>query len=241
MRDSAFLEVRGCDLENRKHARKHLDPIAPLYTKQDAAAAMRRFRAVDFDQPFEPVKGLRVVLRPAGHILGASIVQLSDTSGARLTFSVDLGSSDAPLFPQPARTGTCDLLLTESTYGDRAHRPLDETWREVGEIIAQANSNRGNILIPAFAVGRTQQILYAFRQHFSEWELDRWQIFLDSPLATDACEIHDRHLNLLRPEIRRIASFLGPAQRPRDAYGRPINVHQSGEKRRHCHRRQRHV
>lgn len=201
LKDSAFLQEKGALWENRKRARKHLKPIDPLYCQEDVVPTMRRFRSVEFDKPFSVTRGLQVTFYPAAHILGASVTELRTETGATMVFSGDLGSSQATLFDSPWKPEKCDLLLVESTYGDRCHRSLDETWREVGQIISNADAERGNILIPAFAVGRTQQILHMFRQHYDAWGLGRWKIFLDSPLAIEATKVHDRHRNLMRQEV----------------------------------------
>ena len=208
LKDSAFIQERGTELVNRKRARKHLEPIEPLYRNNDVTRAMKHFRAVDFEKPFRPAKGLHVTLHKAGHILGASVVEVTDDDGRRLVFSGDIGATDAVLMDNPWKPGKCDLLLVESTYGDRLHRSLAETWDEIGGIISNANANKGNILIPAFAVGRTQQILYAFQQHFDEWRMDRWRIFLDSPLAIEATAVHDRHMHLLRDGVSDSTDFM---------------------------------
>jgi metallo-beta-lactamase family protein len=208
LKDSAFIQERSAAWQNRKRRRKHLDPVEPLYTQDDVTAAMRRFRAVDFDAPLRPVKGLSVTLHPAGHILGASVVALTDADGRRLIFSGDLGASGSDLMPPPWRPDRCDLLMTESTYGDRLHRSREETWAEVGDILSGANAERGNVLIPSFAVGRTQQILLAFRKNYERWGLKRWRIFLDSPLAIEANAVHDRHKHLLRGDGAATMDFL---------------------------------
>lgn len=209
LKDSAFIQEKNTEWENRKRARKHLRPVEALYDQEDVLHAMRRFKAIDFESAFEPAKGLRATLHEAGHILGASVVELADSDGRRLIFSGDLGTRNATLLPAPWHPTESDLLLVESTYGDRVHRSLDDTWREIGEILTRANADKGNILIPAFAVGRTQQILHAFREHYEEWGMRRWQIFLDSPLAIAASEIHDRHHDLLRPEVVAPTGFMG--------------------------------
>jgi len=198
LKDSAFLQEKGAEWANRKRQRKHLEPVEPLYTQEDVVVAMRRFRGVDFGHGFAPAKGISATFHPAGHILGASVVEVTDGDGRRLIFSGDIGSSDSDLMPPPWKPGKCDMLLVESTYGDRLHRSRQETWDEVGAILSHADANRGNILIPAFAVGRTQQVLLAFRKHYQEWGLKRWRIFLDSPMAIEANAVHDRHKGLLR-------------------------------------------
>src|SRR5690606_21066291 len=131
----------------------------------------------------------------AGHILGAAIAEVwLEENGVKrkLVFSGDVGHSDMPLMRAPTAIDHADLVVCESTYGDRNHRSWDETVKELGAILRAAERGRGNILIPAFAIGRTQEILHLFGEHFHDWGIDRWQIFLDSPLAIRATEIHAR-------------------------------------------------
>jgi metallo-beta-lactamase family protein len=146
-------------------------------------------------------------LSDAGHILGAAIVELwLEENGIRrkLVFSGDLGHNGAPILRDVTSIGDADFVLMESTYGDRLHRSLEDTKQELVDILAAADSSHGNILIPAFAVGRSQELLYLFAKHFKEWALERWQIFLDSPMAIQATEVYARHNDLYDPEATRL-------------------------------------
>ena len=137
----------------------------------------------------EILPGVSVRLHDAGHILGSALVELELNEGGvvrRLVYSGDIGQYDTPILHDPAVIEEADCVLMESTYGDRLHRDREETIREIGEIIAAARHDKGNLLIPAFAIGRTQEILYLFGRHYDEWGLGRWQIFLDSPMAIEA-------------------------------------------------------
>lgn len=199
LRDSAFLNEKDAEWANRKRLRKGLVPEEPLYTVKDAQAAIRRFRTLKYDQEQEILPGVRVRLRDAGHILGSSIVELWLREGnhsTKLVFSGDLGHVGAPILRDPTPIESADLLLLESTYGDRLHRTWDETWKEMTEVMDSAQKGKGNILIPAFAVGRTQELLYLFAKNFDQWKLGRWQIFLDSPMAIEATEVYARHSEL---------------------------------------------
>lgn len=121
-------------------------------------------------------------------------------------FSGDLGQSGLPILRDPTVIKSADILLIESTYGDRCHKDQASTYHEVEEVFCEANSKAGIILIPAFAVGRTQEILYLFAKHYEEWGLERWQIFLDSPLAIRATEVYEKHHRIYDKEA---AAFYG--------------------------------
>ncbi|MEK7696541.1 MAG: MBL fold metallo-hydrolase [Pseudomonadota bacterium] len=197
--DAAALAERDAVIETRKRQRQARTAVEPLYTRAEAEAAVRQFRALDYDSEQDILPGVRLRLRDAGHILGSAIVELWLTEGTttrKLVFSGDLGHRGAPILRNPATVREADLVILESTYGDRNHRSWDATWQELGEVFRAAAHHAGNILIPAFAIGRTQELLYVFKQHWREWGLDRWTVFLDSPMAIAATEVYAHHANL---------------------------------------------
>ena len=199
LKDAGYLNEKDAEWENRKRQRKGLKPVAPIYTIQDAIDAMRRFRGLDYDRKKEIVPGIEVRFRDAGHILGSSIVELwlaERGQRRKLVFSGDLGYRGAPILRDPTPVADADLVVMESTYGDRLHRSRQETQAELAEVIANARAESGNILIPAFAVGRTQEILYYLARNYDAWGLGDWQVFLDSPMAIEATEIYLRHTEL---------------------------------------------
>jgi metallo-beta-lactamase family protein len=199
LRDSAFLNEKDAEWANRKRLRKGLSRVEPLYSVKDAQKAMRRFKALEYGAEQEILPGIRLRLQDAGHILGSSIVELWLSAGSltrKVVFSGDLGHHGAPILRDPARIGKADLVLMESTYGDRLHRTWEQTWQEMHDVMEMAQRGRGNILIPAFAVGRSQELIYLFAKHFDQWNLGRWQIFLDSPMAIEATEVYGGHSNL---------------------------------------------
>ncbi|MGI9294151.1 MAG: MBL fold metallo-hydrolase RNA specificity domain-containing protein, partial [Pseudomonadales bacterium] len=199
LKDSAFLHEKETEWENRKRERKGLPLVEPLYTQQDAAAAIRQFKVLHYTKPTEILPGVTVCLHDAGHILGSAIVELKLSAGGitrTVVFSGDLGHIDAPILRDPVRLEHADLVVMESTYGDRLHRPWHATREELIEVIAAARHNKGNILIPAFAVGRSQLLLYWFARYFEEANLNNWRVFLDSPLAIEASNIYVRHSSL---------------------------------------------
>ena len=199
LKDAGYLQEKDAEVENRKRERKGLAPVDPLYTVRDAERALRQFHSLQYEEVHEILPGIRVRFRDAGHILGSAIVELWLSEGEttrKLVFSGDLGQPSTPILRDPAVIREADAVLLESTYGDRQHRSREETLQEMREIFAVARAGRGNILIPAFAVGRTQEMLYVFNQHFADWGLEHWRICLDSPMAIQATELYARHVEL---------------------------------------------
>lgn len=199
LRDAAHLNEKDTEWNNRKRARKNLSPLEPLYTVADATAAMRRFKTIGYGAPIEILPGVKLCFRDAGHILGSCIVEmwLSENGLQRkLVFSGDLGHRGAPILRDPESVRDADLVVMESTYGNRVHRSWVDTEKEMAQALNDASAQRGNVLIPAFAVGRTQEILYTFARFYQEWALERWTLFLDSPMAIEATEVYQHHAEL---------------------------------------------
>ncbi|MFP4560478.1 MAG: MBL fold metallo-hydrolase RNA specificity domain-containing protein [Thiohalorhabdus sp.] len=196
LKDAGNLNEREAEAVNRKRARRRLEPVEPLYTVKEAQRAMRRFRALDYGETRRILPGVWLRLRDAGHILGSAIVELwleEDGRRRKLVFSGDLGHRGSPILREPECVEEADLVVMESTYGDRLHRSWAATWQEMGAILQEARAEAGNILIPAFAVGRTQELLYAFGKHYREWGLDDWSVFLDSPMAIETTRVYTKH------------------------------------------------
>jgi metallo-beta-lactamase family protein len=212
LEDAGYLNEKDAEWENRKRERRGQPLVAPLYTLQEARLAHKQFRALEYDKARDILPGIRLTLHEAGHILGSAIARLELNDGRQqrsVVFSGDLGHAGAPILRDPERVRQADLVVMESTYGDRDHRPWEATWQEMGEILAHARSARGNVLIPAFAVGRTQELLYAFRQHYQQWGLDHWQIFLDSPMAIKATSVYRKHARVYDARARQILEEIG--------------------------------
>ncbi|HKJ87564.1 MAG TPA: MBL fold metallo-hydrolase, partial [Gammaproteobacteria bacterium] len=206
LKDAGNLNEREAEAVNRKRRRRHLEPVEPLYTAKEAQRAMRRFRGLDYDSTRKILPGIRVRLRDAGHILGSAIVELwleEEGCQRKLVFSGDLGHRGSPILRDPAMVEEADLVVMESTYGDRLHRSWEATWGEMAGILRGARSGAGNILIPAFAVGRTQELLYTFGKHYRDWGLDDWSIFLDSPMAIETTEVYSKHQEVYDSEAVR--------------------------------------
>lgn len=197
--DSGYLNEKDAEWENRKRERKGLAPVEPLYTRADAEDCLRVFSSVAYRESKEITPGLTLKFHDAGHILGSAIVELTyvDHGITRtLVFSGDLGGRDAPVMDPPVKLPHADMVIMESTYGDRLHRPFAETLAELAGVFAEASASKGNILIPAFTVGRTQDLLYLMAEHYDEWKLGNWRIFLDSPMAIEATRVYSAYRHL---------------------------------------------
>ncbi len=195
--------AEGEAMRANRHRRHGQPEAVPLYTKDDVRDALRMVRKLPYDERTTLFPGVDVAFRDAGHILGSSSVELW-ADGKKLVFSGDLGPKGTPILRDPATITEADLVLMESTYGDRLHRDRLDTIRELGDILDDAWRGRGCVLIPAFAVGRTQELLYWFAKHWDDWKLSRWQIFLDSPMAAKVVDVYDRHHALFDDEAQRV-------------------------------------
>ena len=202
--DSGYLNEKEAEWENKKRGRRGKAHVQPLYTREDAEACIEQFHGLEYEHPTEIAPGLTLTLFDAGHILGASIVRLEyDDNGTirTLVFSGDLGYRDAPLMDPTKRLDHADVVLMESTYGDRNHRPISETIEQLAAVFESARAAQGNVLIPAFTVGRTQDLLYLMAEHQEEWGLGDWNIFLDSPMGISATKVYSRYRNLFAAQL----------------------------------------
>jgi metallo-beta-lactamase family protein len=204
--DSATMQERDAERDNRKRHRSGAGRLVePLYTLEDALDVLQQVRTVRYGQPVEVLPGVELTFRDAGHILGSASVWLTLQEGTlvrRVTFSGDLGQYDSPILRDPEPGPGADLVLMESTYGARLHRERAATLDEFGQILRDAKRDGGNVLIPAFAVGRSQEILYELATHFDEWQLADWRVFLDSPMAIEATAVYWKHADLFDEEAR---------------------------------------
>lgn len=190
-----LLDSASIQEEEAKHARrhgysKHKNP-EPLYTEADAEQALRLFRSVPGEKPLTLPGGLEVTFLRAGHILGASMIHVSH-QGVTATFSGDLGRPRDPMLPAPDPLPPSDYLVVESTYGDRLHENVDPT-AALMELISRARGNGGVVLVPSFAVGRTQSLLYQLWTLKNQGLLQGIPVFVDSPMASDVTQLYLKH------------------------------------------------
>lgn len=206
LRDAADLSLREAERINRR-AEPGEPAAEPLFTLEDVETTLKHVRVLRYDTPYAPLPGISVTMRDAGHIMGSASIELECREQGltrKLVFSGDLGQYDSPILLDPHAFAGADLVVMESTYGDRLHRDRNDTLKEVGEIIAMAAQAGGNIVVPAFAVGRSQELLYMLGTHFEEWNLGPWTIFLDSPMAIEASAVYWRHVDRQDEEARHL-------------------------------------
>lgn len=191
LQDSAHLMEEAAERE-RRHARDmKRPPRPPLYTRGDAERAVRQFRSLDYSKRFN-IGDISVRFSDAGHILGSTIVEM-DIGKKRLVFSGDLGRPDTPILRDPQRVDEADWLVLESTYGDLDHERMPDRGKRLFDIVLETVDQGGNVIIPAFAIGRTQEILYELNPFAEAGKLSGVKCFVDSPMAISASEIYRRH------------------------------------------------
>ena len=195
--DAASLAEHAADRANRDHGSNQPD-VQPLYSQEDVATAQKLLHPLPYDVATEIFPDVNLRLHDAGHILGSSIIELraNESLPKTLVFSGDIGMRGSPILRDPTPPPAADLIVMESTYGDRNHKDRAATVAELGAIFEQVRADGGNIVIPAFAVGRSQELLYWFAEHFDDWNLGAWKIFLDSPMAAKVMAVYDRHHEL---------------------------------------------
>lgn len=205
--DSASIQEKDVEYVNRRRQKQGKKLFEPLYTKADAARAMNQFVGLSYNRPHQLFPGISLTLVDAGHMLGSAhvILEIDEHSGQkrRLVFSGDIGRPDIPIIrdPVPISDGA-DILIMESTYGNRLHPDYPESEKELERIVNETFSRGGSLLIPAFAVGRTQQLVYALHKLHSDGAIPDLPIFIDSPLATRTTDVFRLHPEVYDDEIR---------------------------------------
>jgi metallo-beta-lactamase family protein len=200
LHDSAGLYERDLEKDNQRRARKGQKPLKPLYVRNDVLKTLKLCSPQAYNQLCALSDQASVTFHDAGHILGSSIVEIKlheKGQDKTLVFSGDLGNKDTVLMNDPAILSKADVVLVEGTYGNRNHQPMQETIEEFRQILAETWQRGGNVLIPSFAVGRTQELLFYLGQLARDGELDDWQVILDSPMAINVTKIYDRWMDTL--------------------------------------------
>ena len=214
LEDSAQIQKDDAAFVSRKRAKKGQPPVEPLYSAVDAEKAVRQFVTLNYDRPFHVVDGVTVTFRDAGHILGSAQVVFDIQEGGRRhrhLFSGDIGRGGDDILRDPQPVEDVDSLQIESTYGGREHSPRTNADDEVCKLVCDTLKKSGKVIIPAFSVGRTQQIVYVLHQLTDAGQLPRVPIFVDSPLSVNATEVFRLHPECFNDEIYR---FLREKENP---------------------------
>lgn len=205
LQDAGHIQESDAEFVNKKRALRGEPPIEPLYTIEDAMQVKNHFRGVRYGQTFEPIPGVTARLLDAGHILGSAGVQLDvqeNGKRTRLWFSGDIGRENLPLMRDPITPDAPDYLIMECTYGDKLHRDPQLAYEEFRDVVYRTVKRRGKVIIPAFAVGRTQEIVYSLNRMFSEGELQPVPVFVDSPLAVRTSQVFQKFTDLFDAETQ---------------------------------------
>jgi len=196
LRDSAHIHERDAEFVNRRRARRGEPPVEPLYAVEDAERVLDLFTGRRYGRSFAVSKQLQCTFLDAGHILGSAVVELdADENGThrRIVFSGDLGRRNMPILRDPEVPDWADVLILESTYGNRQHEDIAGASERVRQVIERVAARGGKIIVPCFSVGRTQEFVYCLHGLFNEGHLPRIPIFVDSPLAVNATDVFRRH------------------------------------------------
>ena len=204
LRDSAHIQERDVETVNRREGLTGARAKKPIYTEEDAARASKRFQQHRYHRPFEVGGGVIATFLDAGHILGAAMVRLDITEQGRrrtLLFSGDLGRDCLPIVRDPEHVDRADILLLETTYGNREHPPIEDIERDLCDLVNRTVDRKGKMLIPAFAVGRTQQITYILNNLSAAGRIPPVPVFVDSPLALETTEVFRKHPDCWDPKM----------------------------------------
>jgi metallo-beta-lactamase family protein len=213
LRDSAAIQEKDVEFLNKHRPRNGPPPAEPLYVMADAERALGQMRSHPYHEPIPIVPGVTATYYDAGHILGSAIVVLGITEAGTkktLIFTGDLGRKNVPILRDPEiPPDAADALIIESTYGDREHAPIEEVEDKLADLVKRVFARQGKVIIPAFAVGRTQELVYALARLLRAGRIPGCAIYVDSPLAVNVTEIFRRHPETYDAEIAKILQETG--------------------------------
>jgi metallo-beta-lactamase family protein len=212
--DSAHIQESDVEYLNKQAAKKGEPAVEPLYTRENAMTALGQFVSLNLHRTVTVADGVDLTFYNAGHILGSAFVVLDIREGRRnrpkrLVFSGDIGRKEAPILKNPETLDGADLVIVESTYGDREHGPYADARRELRDVVQETIRRRGKVIIPAFAVGRTQEIVYALNDLEADGDIPEIPVFVDSPLAVNATEVFRMHPEEWDEEVQSFLSEEG--------------------------------
>lgn len=212
LRDSAAIQEADAERENRRRASQDRPIIEPLYTVRDAERVFGLFQTVRYGERKTIAPGIDIRFLDAGHILGSASIEMrvrdaADSREMVIVFSADIGVPDSPLLRDPTPPTEADVVILESTYGDRDHRGREATIDELIGMLEHARADDGKVLIPAFAVGRTQDLIYHFGQQLRAGRPDRLSVHIDSPMAIEVSELYKRYPHLFDAETCKLRAM----------------------------------
>lgn len=205
--DSGYIMEKDVEYVNKRRRRQGEPPVDPIYTQADVQACFEQFIGIGLGRPVPVADGVTLTFHNAGHILGAAFVQLDIREQGtgkewRVVFSGDIGRAESPILNPPATAPAADIVIMESTYGDRLHDPYASARKQLRNVINTTAHRRGKVIIPAFAVGRTQEIVYALNQLDAQGDIPELPVFVDSPLAVNATDVFRMHPEAWSPEVQ---------------------------------------
>jgi metallo-beta-lactamase family protein len=212
--DSGHIQEADAQFVNKKRAGRGEPPIEPLYTKEDAEAVAGMFAGRHYEETFEPIPGVIARFHEAGHILGSASVSLEiEEKGKKIRFwfSGDIGRFQLPLLRDPVLPTEADYMIMESTYGDKSHSNPELAFWEFRDVVKRTVERGGKVIVPAFAVGRTQELVFNLNQMMRNGDVPSVPVYVDSPLAVKATDVFKRHLECFDEET---AKFVAEARHP---------------------------
>ncbi len=207
--DSGHIQEADAEFVNRKRAQRGEQPIEPLYTTEDAEAVAGMFVGRNYEEAFEPIRGVIARFHEAGHILGSAAVSLEiEEKGRKIRFwfSGDIGRCNLPLLRDPLLPPAADYMIMECTYGDKPHRDPQQAFIEFRDVVGKTLERGGKVIVPAFAVGRTQELVYYLNRMMHNGDVPRAPVYVDSPLAAHATEVFKRHPECFDEETARFVA-----------------------------------
>ena len=220
LRDSAYIQIRDVEFVNKRHAKKHIPPVEPLYTEEDVDHTIPLLRSVDYGRSFDVIDGVQCRFEDAGHILGAASLSLhlrDNGTSTGLVFTGDLGRPNLPILRDPvlAADEQTEYLITESTYGGRFHTPVTEMEEQLLQPLLRAFERRARVVIPAFSVGRTQEIVFMLHKLSVAGKIPHIPVYVDSPLSVNVTAVFRKHRECFDEETLAILN----AQENNDPFG----------------------
>ena len=210
LKDSGYIHEKDAEWQNRKAERAGRKKVEPLYTYEDSVRTLELVQPVLYDQLIDLNDDMRIVFNDAGHILGSAIIELWVKEGdgeSKIVFSGDLGMTDRPILRDPTYIKKADYVIMETTYGDRVHPANSTSIEQLLDIVLKTVKRGGTVVIPSFAVGRTQELIFEFNKFYDEHseyrkDLDKVMVYVDSPMATTATEVFRKNAQAFDDETR---------------------------------------